>query len=377
VTLCHVCGSRTDAAICHRCTREISDALTGLTRDIADLVAVETRQASGPLGVRRDNRFGEREHPDREPFYVIGENMTELRGWEGWMYAPGAAVQLEAISNTVGTWARHVAESRRVELDLLDPSMLAGPVCAPHAHRRHDPGCSAAGGLACKHYHPDHAHRRAVKGCDDDCERLHCPHASCAAIRNQDPPPLPAVAWLLDHLDSIRMDEAAAVIHDELTGLAAENDRTILGRAGDDEFYGVCDVPDAGVRSDVDEQGRVMVELFRSERTCGAQLYGPKDAEKVRCQACGAVYETGERHATMRARLPGSLGTLAEVAGALTKLEEPVTVKALQHAMDRGLIPECGRDPQGHRLVRVGDVEAYLASRQRGKARAGREKVAG
>lgn len=300
---CAVCARPTDATICTRCAADIVDALTGLTRDIADLVAVETRQAAGPLGVRMDGRFGECENPDRDPtFIVIGANLTELRGWEGWAWAPGASLQRDYVANTVGTWARHVAESRGIEL----------------------------------------------------------------------PESRGVLAWLIDNIAAIRHDEAAAVIHDELTGLALENERSIFGRAGTDEFYGVCDEPDRGVVAELDAAGRIVVEIYRSDRTCGAQLYGQPDAKTIRCRACGAKYDAEERKATMRAKLPNSLGTLAEVAGALTKLDEPVTVDALSSAVRRGLIPDRGQNAQGHRLVRVGDVQAYLASRQRGKARGGR-----
>jgi hypothetical protein len=308
VSNCQVCDAQTSAFLCARCTAEIERALAELPADLSDLQAVATRQAAGPLGLGDPARQWD------------GPRQDGALGDTGWVFAPGAADQLWVVGNTVTTWARHLASSRGVEL----PAWVADARTASR--------------------------------------------------------------WLLSNLDAIRHDEAAAQIHDEITSLPVENERWIVGRPSRDQFYGVCDAPD--VRSEFSRPsdapvgprcygltscGHESCDAIRTaERepvivtrasTCGADLYGQPDAERVRCQACGRTYATKDRRDEMRTAIPDQLGTIPEVAAALSSLDRPVHVEALNSAVRRGQVAVRGHGPRSERLVRVGDVEAWLNER--------------
>lgn len=329
MTACHVCTARADSAnLCRRCTAEIVAVLLGLRRDLDDLVAVETRMASGPLGL------GER---SRQWDAAPAEGSRPVTPWQ---YAPGAADQLWAVDNTITTWARHIAESRHVKLALGRPRMFA---------------VNARGAAEVQ------------------------PRATVEVV----------ASWLLEHIDAVRQDEAAGQIHEELVGMAHENDRSIVGDMATAEFYGVCDKTDVRIEAVIYlgprctgfetcthescEQARNIEPLLVPRAAiCGQQLYGPAAATVLRCDACGATYSAPERKRSMREGLPDSVGTIAEVAGALTQLDAPVHVDAIDSAIRRGHIPDRGKNAKGHRLVRVGDVEEYLARRAERSPRAGR-----
>jgi hypothetical protein len=310
--------------------RAVEFALRDVARDVAGerLEAVETRMASGPLGLGDRGRQWDAAPADG------------ARPVTPWVYSPGAADQLWAVNNTVTTWARHIADGRKARLILGSPRLFV-------VDRR--------GGAEVQ--------RRA--------------QSELAAV------------WLIQNIESVRHDEAAAQIHEEIVGMAQENDRAILGDPGLAEFYGVCDQPDVRLEPviwlgprctglgpcDHESCRRARNEdlvLRPQMATCGVQLYGAPDATKVKCQACGAVYSASARKRTMRDALPDSLGTIPEVAGALGKLDAPVHVDAIDSAIRRGHIPERGRNGQGHRLVRVGDVEAWLARRSERRAKSGK-----
>lgn len=309
---CEVCHRTTDATICIDCADDIIDALDWIPRDLADLRAVETRQAAGPLALG---------DPRRQWRPRSGEASTlpaHLRSTHGpvalpntpWVYAPGAADQIWVTHNALTVWAGHVA------------------------------------GIG---------------------------------VRNTDAGFRDAAAWLRAHISDVRRHPDAAQIHDELTYLHTDNDLYVLGSAARTEFYGPCDRPDirverlifAGPRcAGFVACGHESCALIRGDdpilaprvSVCGAQLEAAPGETTVTCQACGERYDTAGRKAKMRGRLPDSLGTFREVAGALTSVDAPVTVDLIQKAVQRGQIPERGRGVGGM-LVRVGDVEAYLVKR--------------
>lgn len=198
------------------------------------------------------------------------------------------------------------------------------------------------------------------------------------------PPKVALTSWLLSNLDAVRQDEAAAEIYDELTGLHAENERWIIGRAGAEEFAGRCDAAQVTFEQDADGQ------LVPVAAICGAALYGNSLEPKVTCQACGMNYSMTERREERDKQINDQLARAHQIANALTTAERPLPPALLRkwiqrdaqaeatdptpegpacdvcrhHActlIRRPLILEKSRDGDGHRLYRVGDVRDRLA----------------
>jgi hypothetical protein len=212
------------------------------------------------------------------------------------------------------------------------------------------------------------------------------------------------IRWLQDNVESIRYDEAAAVIHEEITGLHQENQRWSLGRTGEEVFAGNCDATQIGFEAV--EQRRLTVERNRATwvlmttltptaSRCGVALYGREEETEVRCSACGTRYPLQPRLDEIRSTaINDRLARAHEIADALTTLEEPLgrelLRKWIQRDADRPAAPEgpacetcrhptCtsirrppirprGTDEAGHPLYRFGDVRRrlQLVQEQRG-----------
>ena len=324
---CDVCGGMVrDARLCRPCTRELERAIAELPADLRDLQLVATRQAAGPLGLGH-GRINERANPDSDWAHV-GEPTSEALGDAPWEFAPAAADQIWAASNTITTWVRHVAEARGID----PPAATRGT---------HD----------------------TVRFLRIDRNRMHV-HTRRMFVPSPEQPLAPLVAWLLTNIDALRQDEAAAQLHDELTGLHAENERWILGRPGLDEYFGTCDSPD--VRIEQLEDGTLTAKVS----TCGAHLFATADAKHIDCRTCGVSYTRDERTAAMLRQLTDLLATVRQCASTLTKLGEPVTIDQVRGWLRRGLITQRGVDQNGDRMVRVGDVrDQRLAMIERAMAR--------
>lgn len=338
-TKCQVCGADTQAFLCRKCGRELEQAIAELPADATDLEAVMTRQARGPLGL------GLRDRQWEGPFE------EGSLGDASWEFAPGAADQLWAMRNTLSTWIRHLDESR-------DPLAPQKPVFVE----------------VVRVFVIDNRWRIARE------TRL---------VRDSREVSIEDLATLLvDQLESIRFDEAAAVIYDELVGLHTENGRWILGRSQVEEFLGFCDAAQVTFALDGDT-------LVPQAAVCGVTLYGRQGEPEVKCPACGARYDSAERHSRIWAQeIDSQLARAHAIADALTTNDEPLsptllrkwiqrdaaaevadptkqgpaceecehrTCAALRRAEGRVRILEQGRDDDGNALYRVGDVRARLA----------------
>jgi len=200
-------------------------------------------------------------------------------------------------------------------------------------------------------------------------------------IPSPEQPVGPLIAWLLDHVDAIRYDEAAEQIYDELTGLHAENERWTLGRSGTELFAGRCDAMQVGF--ELDGAGALMPIAA----TCGVDLYGRENEEHVRCEACGTRYPLAERLADVHDRqINDQLARAHVIADALTTLEKPLGRDRLRKWIQRDMLlparqegPACEQcehptcrsirrppihaksvDEDGRPLYRVGDVRYRL-----------------
>jgi len=325
VTTCVVCQARTDTALCAGCTSEIEKVLAEIPADHADLTAVATRQATGPLGLG-DNRGGRQ---------WTGPFEDGSLGDSPWVYAPGAADQLWAMENTLTTWARHLAETNGLELP--DTAMVERFTTTTWVPIRRN---------------------RAV------CVNIH----TIVAAVPVEPSVIIAARWLQSNLALIRRDQAAYEIHDELTALAVENQTWILGRSEPTVFAGKCDAPD--VRVDVNGD-----TLRPRVAVCGADLYAHEGDDTVRCGACGQSYPLAKRREMIRERLADEWARAQVIADALTTNDEPLNAATLRSwilrdsklskgrraTVDRPLILQVGIDDDGHPLYRVGDVRARIA----------------
>lgn len=339
---CRVCSANTDANLCWACTSEIQQVLAELPADLEDLQRAATRQVSAPAGLGDPRR--QWNEPAGAP--VLGRDGTPLPAYlrstygqtalpnTPWPYATGPADQLWAARNTITTWARHLLESRGIDApDALVSSRQSGPVCEPHRHNR-----------------------GRVEGdqCPVDCARSRCEHASCAEIRR---PLAPREAWnvprwLLGQLEAIRLDEAAAQIHEELLAMRDDNALWTIGQSVADLYAGTCDAPDVRV---------VVVDglLTPTVGVCGVHMYVHEDDATVKCHACGAVYPMDDRREALLDRLDDQLDNVRHVADGLRRMGLDVTVDKIDGWLRRGTITDHGQDAAGHRLVRVGEVRAH------------------
>lgn len=322
---CDVCQADTDAYLCRRCTAEVERALAELPADLTDLQAVATRQAAGPLGLGHGHyvELGRNGAPN-----VAIDAATD----EPWVFAVGAADQLWVIGNTLSTWTRHLCETRGLE--------------PPRASR---------GTWTERSWWTLRIERNRMR-IDTHRQRVFVP--------SPDQPLADLSRWLLTNLDAIRLDEAAAQIHDEITGMRRENHRWIIGR-GHPMFAGRCDAAD--VRADFQPDGTITPHVG----VCGADLYGYLTERVVRCTTCGAEYDLAERKRWMLDQVDDQWATAHVIADALTNLDEPLNAATLRswvardskltHPVERPLVLAVGIDDDGRALYRVGDVRARVA----------------
>ena len=118
------------------------------------------------------------------------------------------------------------------------------------------------------------------------------------------------IGWLLTYVESIRWDEAAGEMHDEITSLHRDLERAV-DRSLDRVFAGPC-------------TGEVAEGV-----QCGLDLYfaGPK-AESIKCdgwrspgqEGCGATYTITERREWLIGSLDDALVTVDDMLNALPSL---------------------------------------------------------
>lgn len=242
----------------------------------------------------------------------------------------GAASDAASVGNTLSTWARHVAESRGVELPRpAPPAPLLGPRCAN-------------AGL--------------------------CGHPSCAELRDQlrrmaeDPvraarPVGIAVAaeLLLANLEWLRHQREAAEAVDELEYAARLLERLLSGPV--DRWYaGPCREPLA------DDEGTDTGEL------CEADLYAAPGAATVRCRSCGAEHDAATRREWLLDEAQDALVHAELMARALTAWgvggDQGVTSARVRGMARHGRLLVKGTNAAGDPVYRVGDVVAVVEEQE-------------
>jgi hypothetical protein len=332
---CRACQRPTNAFLCTPCTDELEQAFTELPGLVADVVITATGQANA-------YRYASR----REPSDAA---------------APDGGALIRHAGDVLGTWARHLAETRGVPLVLNVGQRREGPVCASHVHSFTAGGC----GLD----------RDPVTG-DFSCASLHCGHQSCTVIRNGEHAGTTAalVRWFLRNRNAIRFDEAAAEIHSDVLRLR-DRLRQFVDRSPAPFFAGPCHAPSP-------TGGRCQRDLYawinpfaidprdQSERptvTCngyGSRVEGDR--------GCGAVHTLADRYEWLLASVDDALLPLAVWQQALPKLfpglawparstwwrwtahEDPVKRRLLPKSIDR----------EGVELFRGGDIVDLVRNEQ-------------
>lgn len=255
---------------CARCERELADGAYVCDRPCAERLARDLAEAAGhaddaPNVVARQVRYGPgggRANERPLPFDVR------------------ASEDLWAAENTIGTWARHVAEERGIA-PFEPPPPTLGPLCA-----------------------------------QGDLSK--CPHGSCDAIKRPYPNPTMGelILWISGQLNWLRHRPEAAEAFDELDD-ACRMLRRLVDRPADRVLVGMCD--------------------------CGRVLYAPADREQVVCPECAAEWDVETSRWNLRDRLDERLVIAADAARLAGYLGTDRTQEQLRKLVtkwgERGEIP--------------------------------------
>jgi hypothetical protein len=247
------------------------------------------------------------------------------------------AERAAAVGNTVATWARHVSESRGVQIPRLpDKPVVLGPLCY---------------------------HGGALSYLLDADRRRPCLHDSCEEIR----PPRPALGaavaarWLVGQLEWLRHQPEAAEAFTELRNAARELQR-VVDRPRDLWYAGPCrnDLPDGGV--------------------CEVDIYAVPGTRTVRCRECKAEYDAVARRDWLLQEARDQLLHAEWIARALTALGiEDLTGSRIRNLAARGRIEQKGTNAAGDPVYKVGEVLDVLeeqAQIEEGKRRRREAKAA-
>lgn len=149
--------------------------------------------------------------------------------------------------------------------------------------------------------------------------------------------------WLLRHVEWLRHHEAGPEAVDEITAAIAEAWR-VIDQPPDRWYAGPCGNADEATGG-----------------PCPQDLYARPGAARVRCRACGTVYDVRERREWLLATAEDVLAHAVLISQALSRLDQPVTPERIRQWAHRGRLVAHGVDAQGRPLYRVGDVLDLLA----------------
>jgi hypothetical protein len=354
MTKCRACGAATDAFLCQSDANKLEQALAELPAGIRDLEITATRQA-------RVGNLPAPPKPDVDPDPLIGplhdtcphDSCTRIRHEMAAAIgltlpahlrtrdarvalvatdlplAPAAALLHARAVNAIGTWIRHLCETRGID----PPTATRGTwLIRSRLYIAHN--------------------------------RMHVREPGKVFVPLAEQSVTVATSWLMTNLDAIRMDEAAAEIHTKVLALTAQIAATV-DRQDPGVFAGPCNAPD--VRVIVDGDG-----LRPVVSTCGADVMAKAGEPVATCSACGMAYDLAERKAWLLSQMPDHVATSRDIANALTSIDAPLTSAMIRKMVfSREILPR-GTDAKGHATFRVGDVLDVLARRAERKSRNGR-----
>jgi hypothetical protein len=353
-TTCTVedCDAKTDGFVCSRHLNQVRTWLAGteqtpsLTELLRELDVTITRQDRGTGTALYAMRAGRMQQPGVH--YDEGDTALPSTSWP---FSWDAANVRWNVVNTLSTWARHIMEARHVTIPI-------GPVC---------------------HQPPNWVRP--------------CAHLTCEMIRARRNP----AGILLALLDSIRQDEAASELHDELRACHRDLLQAV-DRQDPDLFAGRCDATllTTHLVDDGSDDGVLVSELAE----CGTDLMGRTGDDEVKCPTCGAVYDLIAQDRKLKAALPEALATPQVIADGLSTADEQINASTVRtwierdrkvcervkvgpvcasckHAscvalrsnmlafevryQGRPMIPRRGVNDAGESVYRTGDVQARIA----------------
>jgi hypothetical protein len=143
-------------------------------------------------------------------------------------------------------------------------------------------------------------------------------------------------AWLAERLDWVRVHPAVGVLRAEI-GYAIDTGHATIDRAVDLDYAGPC--------------GKEL-----RDGTCRADLYAPRNADRVTCRRCNAVHDMAARHRWLLAAARDQLVSAPDASRTLSALlGKPVTAAMIRgYAHRRRLTQHTG--PGRGPLYRLGDI---------------------
>jgi hypothetical protein len=207
---------------------------------------------------------------------------------------------LAALTNTIVTWARHIAETRGVPLDVPADAYLAGPTCRAHVHdfRPAVPAIDRKAGCG--------LHRDADG--DYACAKHWCDHETCAEIRAHvaDPQHSGVVAWLVDNLEAVRFDEAAPELIAQIRRIHGDATRAV-DRFASRVFLGLCHAKLTG-------GGYCQRELYALPGwdTVDCDGWEPWEPGQQLTPGCGRKHDRVDRQVWMRQQFEDRNHTIAD-----------------------------------------------------------------
>jgi hypothetical protein len=232
------------------------------------------------------------------------------------------AERAAAVGNTVATWARQVAASRGLVVEVPGPPRPAGPLCF---------------------------HGQALPLLDR--AKPPCAHSSCGQIgtRRSHLGVAIAASWLAEHgqLEWLRHQREAAEAMTDLREAAREVER-IVDRPRDRWYAGPCwaDLP--------------------SEERCEVELYAVPGARTVRCPECKTEHDAAARKQWLLDEARDALVHAELMARALTALGiEDVTPARVRGMARHGRLMAKGTNAAGDPTYRVGDVLDVIEDQER------------
>lgn len=158
-----------------------------------------------------------------------------------------------------------------------------------------------------------------------------------------------AAAWLAKEPKLLAAHPDVATFADQLHKVV-RSVKKVIDRDPEKVFLGQCG-------------GQVTAE--GGATMCEADIYAPPGRDVVQCQACGAVWDVRWRRDRLLSAVDDQLATPPEIARALSKLGQPVTVNVIYGHIHRGNLtrhPPHPLDDRQRPRYRVGEVRAILSS---------------
>lgn len=225
------------------------------------------------------------------------------------LFNPDAAERRSDAVNSLTTWARHLCESRGIEYMPLgyQPREFLGPLRA--------------------------GDRRLPAGFVDTPEGV--------------------ARWLGEHVTSVRLDEAAGTLHDEITqivttGLIVINPPPML------VYRGPCPRI-IGRTSDARAIG------------CMTPLYADRADLFVTCPHCDTLHDVARLEQRLLAAVGHRMFTVPDLVRVLHELGEPVLRGTVAQWIHRGKLRARGRNECGKPLYRLDDVRKLRMSAPKSK----------